>query len=274
VVGKEDLKPGLQLQTPMIKNIQPGDRITATGRIGGGAPKSDWAMVIDRKTGVESFRGLAQHVTPEHNELFSVTYILDEADLEKPLMVRSNYWGNVTESMDFYVDSILITRNVSHTSTVVDERQTVYSFAEDDGVKKLRPGDITKFIRSAGTPKYTIFEKNSKKGIHLGNRLNNWDGLDIWLPSLDLKPGNSYTISVNGKIDGPSSEKARVMFQIIPGYIWRSEKNVVDNEEFNLSHTFSAMELQTAQTVRIATDDGGAKMSFFLYDIEITANQV
>jgi hypothetical protein len=276
VAGRTDFKPGLAVNTPELHGLQSGDRITVTGRLGSGVPKSDWAMVIDRrkiKSGVSGgWTGLAQHVSPEHNELFTITHLLDAEDLDKTFMIRSNHWGNVTESMDFYLDSILITRNVSQTSFVKDEREQIYSLASDGNLKKLRPGDITRFLRAAGTPKFTIIEKNSRKGVHLANRINNWDGLDIWLPSLELKQGNSYSITVNGRVDGVAGERARLMLQIIPGYIWRSEKYVYDDDEFTLNHTFSATELQTAQTIRIASDDEGAKMSFFIYDIEVTIN--
>lgn len=271
VIGRADQKPGLSLNTPAIKTLYPGDRITVTGRLGGGVPKGDWAMAIDRQTSREDYDGLAQHLNPKHGALYSITYLLDKPDLENPLLVRSNHWGKDTGRMEFYVDSILITRNSAAMNTTIDNRREVYSLATDENLKNLRPGHITKFLRSSGTPKYTVFEKNGRKGIHLGRRTNNWDGIDIRLASMDLKPGNLYTIQVKGRIDGNANSGARMMFQFLPDYVWRSEIFVSSNQDFVLSHTLSIMELLTAKAVRVATCDDSTNMSFYIYDIEITA---
>jgi hypothetical protein len=271
VRGNVDKKPGFFLHTPALPNLSPGDRITVTGRLGAGVPKSDWAMVIDRNTSDHGYVGLAQHVNPEHHELFSITYLLDTDDLQNSLLIRANQWGKAEKPMDYYVDCILITRKTASANTVTDSRQTVYSLAKDPNVKELKPGDITKFIRSAGTPTYTITEKEGKKIIHLRRRLNNWDGIDVWLPSMELKQGNRYKITVKGKIDEYTQKNAKMMLQTLPGYIWRSEQAVTDDQDFTLTHTFSAMDIQTAEAVRIASDDNGASMSFTIFDIELTA---
>ncbi|MDR0272941.1 MAG: hypothetical protein LBI27_06455 [Clostridiales bacterium] len=275
ISDKMALKPGIALNMSAIPNLHQGDRITITGRIGSGFPKTDWAMVIDRQTAKNGFSGLSQHITPDHVELFNVTYILEEIDLDKTFFIRTNFWGRgrTEDVVDFYVDSILITRNVKHFDTVIDDRQAIYSFATDENIKSMKPGDISRFIRSAGTPKYTMTERNGKRGVHLGRRMNNWDGVDIWLPNMNLKKGNKYTITVNGKIDGHATPGARVMLQMLPGYIWRSDMHVSDDQEFTLTHTLTAMELQISEAVRIATDENGATMSFFIHDIEITLNQ-
>ncbi|MCL1882805.1 MAG: hypothetical protein FWF81_03520 [Defluviitaleaceae bacterium] len=273
VAGKTDLKPGLMVNTQVMSALLPGDRITVTGRLGSGAPRSDWAMVIDRHTSIYGHEGLAQHITPKHNELFSITYLLEADDLEKPLLVRTNHWGTAEESMDYYIDSVLITRNIKNTDADTEERKEIYTLAGDTNFVKLRPGGVTRYIKACGTPKFTITESNGKKGIRVERRLNNWDGLDLWLENMNLKKGNSYTITVNGKIEGIAAEKSRMMFQMLPGYIWKSVRDVVSDQEFTLTHTLSAMELQNTEAVRIATNEEGATMSFFIRSIEVTANQ-
>lgn len=265
-------KPGFRINTPAISDLNSGDRITITGRLGEGVPKSDWAIVIDRFIDKDNYAGLSQHVSPAQGELFSMTYVLDEEDLKFPLLVRSNHWGKSVEPMIFFVDSILVSRETSDTMFVKDSRGLIYSLANDENVQTLKPGDVTKFLRSAGTPKYKIFEHDGKKAIKISRRINNWDGIDISLTGMNLKQGNRYTISAHGIVDGIAPKNARMMFQLLPEFIWRSELYAQDEKEFSLRHTLSATELQSTDFIRIATCDDGAKMSFSIFSVEITVN--
>jgi hypothetical protein len=272
VTGNANLKPGFIINTPSISDLLAGDRITITGRLGDGVPKSDWAMVIDRFFDSSNYSGLSQHVTPEHGELFSMTYLLDDDDLKFPLLIRSNHWGKSVEPMNYFVDSILVTRETSEARYIKDARELIYSLANDENIQTLKPGDVTRFLRSSGTPKYTIFERDGRKGMKISRRINNWDGIDISLAGMNLKQGNRYTVTVSGAIDGAAPQDARMMLQLLPEFIWRSEIKARDDNEFTLRHTLSAMELQTTEFIRIASCDDGAKMSFNIFKIEITVS--
>ncbi|MCL2357709.1 MAG: hypothetical protein FWC70_11280 [Defluviitaleaceae bacterium] len=272
VSGKVSQKPGITLVTPRIKSLRAGDKIVVTGRIGNGAPTSDWAMVIDRRTKKYGYVGLAQTVSPNHNELFSIEYLLEPEDLRLPIMVRTNLWGTSIGEAEYFVDSILITRNVNAEAVEIETRELVYSLANDNSLENLKPGDIHKFIKASGTPLFDVFDLNEKKAIRVRRRMNNWDGLDVWFPDMNLKQGNRYTITVRGKIDGVVPPGTHFMLQIIPGYIWQSVTVPTDNREFTLTHTFSAMELKTLHSVRIATDDAGAEMCFTIREIEVTSS--
>jgi AraC-like DNA-binding protein len=254
------------LQIPAMSNLQPGDKITVTGKICETAT-SDWAVIL-RKYGGD-YTVLAQQTFPGVNKLYSVTYALDRADMEYPVQIRINPWGREDVPPNFFVDSILITREQSATSIEVDERQIVYSLATDENVTHLRPGDITEFIRPSGTPLFTVKKRPGKKQIRVSRRTNDWDGIDVYLPGMNLKPGNLYTISAKLRIEGESPPKAAMMFQVLPGFIWRSVVAVEDDSTFVLSHTFSLMELQTSEAVRITSNPEGTNMDFTISEIEV-----
>ncbi|MCL1878180.1 MAG: hypothetical protein FWF80_04935 [Defluviitaleaceae bacterium] len=271
IAGRANEKPGVTLVTPRIKTLRPGDKVIVTGRVGSGAPTSDWAMVIDRRTSRSSYTGLAQCVAPPHDELFSITYLLEPEDLKFPFMIRANPWGNSTGYMDYFLDSVLISRNDKTSDHEIDTRNVIYTLAGDDSFDKLKVGDVHKFIKAAGSPVFTVFMQDGKKNVRIERRVNNWDGLDVWFPGMNLKQGNVYKITVHGKVDGHAPSGASMMMQVLPGFIWRSEAQVSDNQEFTLSHTFPAMELKTLDSVRIATNSPGADMSFTINTIEVTA---
>jgi endo-1,4-beta-xylanase len=128
------------------------------------------------------------------------------------------------------------------------------------------------FLRSSGTPVYKII--GEEKIIHIGHRLNNWDGIDIRLENMNLKQGNRYTIRVKGRVDGCAPPGMIIMLQIVPDFMWRHSVECTDNCEFTLSHTFSIMELQTAEAVRIATNTEGANVSFFIDEIKVLSKQL
>ena len=90
---------------------------------------------------------------------------------------------------------------------------------------------------------------------------------------MDLKQGNIYTIHAKGRIEGFAPSGATIMFQILPGYIWRSVVAAEENGNFVLSHTLSMMELQTAEAVRITSNPEGAEMSFTISEIEVLSKK-
>ena len=272
VTNRKQVYDGLAVYVPSMTKLWPEDRITVTGRIGMGASKSDWSMAIDKYDG--DYTTLSQHLAPDQSELFSISYLLDVADLDNPIIVHSDDWGKRVDPIDFYVDSILITRDVKDKSMVIEERKEIYSLAKDSNILTLNPGDVTDFIQTSGAPKYEVSEKDSKKRIRIFGRMNNWDGLDILLKKMNLKPGNRYTLHVKGRIDGLAPPRSELMLQIVPGYIWRSEEAVVDNQPFTLSHTFSIMELQNAEAVRVASNVPGSDMAFYIDEIVISSRKL
>ena len=268
VSDRPALDSGLVIQIPATKNLRPGDKITVAGRIDGIAPKNDWAMVVRKYGGDNDILTLV----PNTDEKFCITYVFDTADLETPVQIRSTHWGNDGTPVNFFVDSILITRDKNNSNFEIEPRKIIYSFANDEKINELT-GDITAFIRPSGEPSCAVKKISDKKFIHVKQRKNNWDGVDILLPDMNLKQGNIYTIRAKGHIEDSAPPGATMMFQILPGYIWRSVVAAEENGEFVLSHTLSMMELQTAEAVRITSNPEGAEMSFAISEIEVVSKK-
>jgi hypothetical protein len=266
VSNRADSSDGLLLNIAEITDIQAGDRITVTGRIGEGAPKNNWGMVLHR-TG-ENFAHLVQQRAPSTDELFYLTYLLDEIDLNVEFQVRTSHWGTETAHMDFFVDDILITRCVKGTAADIDPRNTVYSLSEDEFFKQnLKPGEMTTYLQTSGEPEYVL--DNHSKSIHIKRRVNDWDGLDILLSPMKLLPGNNYSLQVTGRITGEVPQNTELMFQILPGYVWRSNKKMTANQDFVLFHLLSKTEITNAEVIRITTNTEGAKMPFLITGIDL-----
>jgi hypothetical protein len=272
VTGRQARSDGLALLLPEIPGLQHGDRITVTGSVGENIPEGrEWGMCLRNSTG--EYNQVAQALAPK--DVFSLSYMLDKADLKYPLYIHSNSWGSSKPLMDFYVDSISITRHEQQISERKDIRQLIYSMETDDFMASFRSGerltiDPDSPIIPSGSPTCTVRRYGRTNVIHVTGRTNDWDGIDIRLDMLGLMPGNSYNVHVVGRTEGEVPDDAEIMFQIIPGYAWRDNHKIVPYHDFTLGHILTLMELETADTIRITTNTAGAKVDFAIYSIEIT----
>ncbi|MCL2576974.1 MAG: hypothetical protein FWE27_02840 [Defluviitaleaceae bacterium] len=277
ISNRTEVADGITINMSAFQNLLPGDRLTITGRIGSNAPTAKWCMLIHRGGGNYSL--LKQHSIPLHDELFYLTHLLDEVDLKYPIRLRTDHWGNEESYMDFYVDDILITRNIKNTGIIIDSRDIVYSLATDnyasDGLTPVGSniGTVPSFLQTSGDPEYSLIEEGDKKIIYLRRRVHDWDGIDIKIGLMALKKGNSYTITIKGRPEGEVLKDAQLMMQILPGYVWRDNKNVYEGQEFILEHTLSNAEVLNAEFIRIASTPQGASMSFVITDIIIKVNK-
>jgi len=248
--------------------LQVGDRITVTGRVAAGAPADHWGIILRR--GSLDWKQLAQQIAPQG--LFSLTYLLDEADLDTVIWVHTNHWGETPPTMDFCIDSILITRWRDRRAKTADTRARVYSLATDTAIQTLEEGtDITTtksaFLQQSGNAAITVVKAAEGNALHVSNRVNDWDGLDIRL--LSLEPGNKYRLKITGRIDGDAPRGMLIMLQGIPVYSWEGCQRIDENKTFALSHTFSQSELETWTAVRLATNRKGTTVPFFIDTIEL-----
>ncbi|MCL1842808.1 MAG: hypothetical protein FWF79_03265 [Defluviitaleaceae bacterium] len=267
VKNRASVSDGISIKLPAYEGLCVGDRVTVTGRIGDGAPKTNWGIALNRSG--NDYAHLAQHRIPTRDDLYYLTYLLEKVDLDCTLHIRTIFWGNEEACMNFYADDILITRNTHDTATDTDERSIVYSLATDESTEGFAPGVMTKYLVTSGEPMYKMIESEHGKAIHISNRVNDWDGLDIQLKPMGLKPGSNYTIRVEGRIDGHAPPEAMIMMQFLPGYVWRNPRAAYDNNEFVLTHNLSKTEVLNAEFIRITSNPPGAKMSFIISNIEI-----
>jgi hypothetical protein len=265
---------GIYIHLNKIKELIAGDRITITGRIGSEAPRGPvWSIALlsdGRKDG-----HLTQHISPGPGSVFALSHILDHSEVDNHFAVHTIGWGGVLQPlMDFYIDGILITRKSDEGETELDSRTVIYAMETDEMIEHIASEEIDSFgekiiVARSGLPIINIFPCADQKALHVGTRVNDWDGIDIMLSHLRLRPGNQYKITVKGRIDGDAPDGSVLMLQGIPSYAWRSNIAIIKDMEFTLEHTLTISELEKWTTVRITTNGFGAAVSFYIYDINI-----
>jgi hypothetical protein len=148
---------------------------------------------------------------------------------------------------------------------------TIYNMQKDSHLDEIDGGDgHTVYLFPSGNPELTIFESGGGRSVHVGNRQNDWDALDLNVSFLNLSKSGNYTITVTGAINGPATTGTLMLIQLMPGYKWRSQKAVSNNQEFTLTHKFTTEEIANIDTIRITTNDIGADVSFYIHNIIIS----
>ena len=268
---------GITLQSLQVKT---GDRVVITGHVGRDVPMGSWGIALSTeetcsRSGEEC--QLAQSTSPK--SLFSLSYVICEEDLDTTISVQTTRWGAINPIMDFYIDGILIMRDKQVTKVKEDPRGLVYSLEQDD--KVVVGGEIasegqdsyehvSNYLALSGEPDVKIFLHNDiTKALYISRRKRDYDGIDIRLNRMSLLPGNSYRITVNGSIDGHAPEGTIVTLQGLPGYSWRNNQLVSNNDSFTLCYSLSQADLQQWNTIRITTNTIGATVSFYVYSVEI-----
>ena len=265
---------GIFIRLNKIPGLMAGDRITITGRIGDEAPRGPvWSIAL-LSWSVEDGH-LTQHISPGPGAVFAISHILETKEIEHVFTVHTIGWGGVLSPlMDFYVDGILITRNTKVNEAEIDTRTAVYSLEEDEYIKHISTDDVDSFgnkllVVRSGNPIIRIFQRGDLKAIHVGTRVNDWDGVDLLISRMRLRAGNKYKILVTGRIDGNVPDGSVLMLQGIPSYGWRSNINITEDEEFTLEHVLTRSELEKWTSVRITTNGNGASVAFYIYNISI-----
>jgi hypothetical protein len=271
---------GLGFFLPALHLLRPGDRITVTGRVPRDSPTGSWGVALcveETETRKAEECQLAQFTSPK--SLFALSHILCKSDLNGLLGVQTTRWGAINPTMDFFVDSILITRD-ENSYIAEDERETVYSFETDENLVvggAIASGSIvdsadyifTSMLAESGNPTVKVFEHENKKAIYINERNKDWDAIDINLLNLKLLAGNKYEVTVCGKMDGTVPEGSIITFQGVPGYSWRNNQNIESNQRFTLSHVLTHADVKQWETLRITTNAAGATVPFYIYNIEI-----
>ena len=259
---------GLAIYTTAFEKCAPGDRVTITGRISENTPIGGWCFELHRCRADGSGRAVQQFF-PRRNRMYSLSYVLDKKDTERHMRVVSNPRILGIKPADFYIDDILITRNLRDN---IDTRSVVYTMENDQFLKELNGGGYTEYLFASGDPLYTITERdknNENSSIGVSRRVNDWDGIDIRVHLMNLLRGNKYSVRVSGRVDGKAPMNAEMVLQLLPSYSWCKTQRVSSYQYFTLEHTFSPDELEMLESVRITTNSAGARMSFFIHEIKI-----
>ncbi|MCL1986857.1 MAG: hypothetical protein FWG64_02670 [Firmicutes bacterium] len=277
---RESREDGMLIDLPKIAkdfDLRPNDRITVTGRISSVAPKDDWGMELMRGSS-EWWGQLAQQITPVG--IYSMSYLLEDIDLEHDMWVCTNHWGEEEPTMDFTIDSILVFR--PPVKKEEESRKVLYSLLLDDFIQGHDDNTIIPLaegnkddspeeplLRKSGNP--IVVARKSELGIaiYVEKRKNDWDGMDIRLEPLELKKGNKYYVEVTGKVFGEAGEGAAMTLQGVPTYTWADMLEVGDDSDFVLTHVLTQSNLETWTAWRITTNNAGIKLGFMVDSIEI-----
>jgi len=154
---------------------------------------------------------------------------------------------------------------------------SVYSLAKDEVIQGIKRGATWQGFPSGsigctGDPDYTFCEVDGRNGILITKRQNDWDGVNINLDTLGMKPNHHCSIEVRGRItsDVAKFPKGSIELTCLPGYANMAYHPVSDGVEFTLSHTFPVVEDKEVPRARISTGHASRKMSFVIEDIEVT----
>ena len=269
VINRADRNTGFDIALPNMPALMEGDRITLTGRVADDAPPGRrWSMVLRAKG-----KSLVQHVSPR--PVFSLSHILSKEDLAQAVSLHTIYWDGQDPIMYFNLDSIIITRRTNSDNSNVDTRTTIYSLANDTNVTATSKSsstalDSTIYLTRSGSPLFDVQKNGAETIIHVGTRVNSWDGVDINFSRMGLRTGNKYKIIVSGRMGSDVPPKSKIMFQGVPTYTWQSDIDIASNQPFTISHTLSPSEMEQWSAIRVTCDPTGATASFSVNSIEIT----
>jgi len=276
VTHRATKKSGVVIDLPLMQGIMPDDRITIMGRISDPKERRDWGISLLSQLSIAENQ-VAQQAVP--HGIFLLTHQLDDDDLKKPLFLQTTKWGSWGDSedpnFDFFVDSILVSRDIDFVKQKKEDRAVVYDLNSDIAICEATLNTVngthhSLVLRQSGTPSIYIVSDGDGRAIHVTRRTNNYDGFDICMAQLNLIQGEEYRITVTGRADGEAPEDAQIMLQGIPGYHWRSLHSLVTNQDFTLSYTLKKSSLEQWEALRIATNQAGAHVPYFIYSIEIT----
>lgn len=266
---RADRSSGIYMHLREIPNLQEGDRLTITGRVGDGViVGSSWSIALLASGGVQ----LSHSIAPD--SVFALSHLLEASELDKTFLMHTIGWGVQAPLMDFYIDSILITRRDIAEDEGADTRTTVYSLVDDPNLQWMNADgsssfENTLYVLRSGEPSLSVFKRGNSNAIFVTNRAKDFDGIDINLARLDLRVGNQYKVTVSGRVDGDVPEGSEITMQGIPGYNWRSNMKIHKDMEFTLVHTLTQSEVERLKALRITTNAQGASVSFFIYSIDV-----
>jgi len=273
VTHRQSREDGVIIPVLFYSMLLPGDRITLTGRMNGDVADNYWGIALCSTS--DEGDQLAQQIAPQGE--FSLSHQLEATDLSKSLVVKTTKWRDVEPNYDFFIDSIKVSRDDEQDKFKKDAREIVYDLNTDYAVQQVNLDigggiDASTVLRLSGNPNIAVFEHHitGKRGLHIAARERDFDGLDIRLSELQLIPGNEYDVKIIGRTAGAAPIDSQIMIQGMPGYHWRSLQSIGGNQDFMLGCTLRKSAVEKWNAIRIATNEVGSNIAYFIYSIVIT----
>ncbi|WP_127531216.1 endo-1,4-beta-xylanase [Paenibacillus kobensis] len=121
-----------------------------------------------------------------------------------------------------------------------------------------------------------VFNGNADgTAVLVGNRANNWDGVDYTYADLGLQDGHTYTVTTSVYVDANTtlpSGTPQFLLQSAEndyGYIYVSS-NMVAGGAATLTKEFTYDASNASTRIRIHTNDAGATVPFYIGDVLVT----
>lgn len=170
----------------------------------------------------------------------------------------------------------LIAPAVSAADLAVSNSQIVYQETFQNGQGKVTQSGGAQLDAVTGKP----FEGNDDgAALHVSNRSNNWDGVDLAFDDLGLSVGKEYSVTASVYVDTDANLPAagKAVLEIVSnkgvtgseGYTGISSADFKAGQGFTLSAALSVTSVDKT-ALRIKSDDAGTGVQFYIGNITIT----
>jgi len=103
------------------------------------------------------------------------------------------------------------------------------------------------------------------------NRTNPWDGIDIFLDAMNLKPNHHCSVEAEGYIANDSKKYVSSYVEIsgLPSYEHKDSHRAANGRDFKLIHTFPITGDESFDNIRIASRDDNSSVLFVINGIKV-----
>lgn len=170
----------------------------------------------------------------------------------------------------------LIAPTVNAADLVATNSQIVYQETFQNGQGKATQSGGAQLDAVTGKP----FEGNDDgAALHVSNRSNNWDGVDLAFDDLGLSVGKEYSVTASVYVDTDANPPAdgKAVLEIVSnkgvagseGYTGISSADFKAGQGITLSADLSVNSVENT-ALRIKSDEAGKGVSFYIGNITIT----
>ncbi|QGH36727.1 polysaccharide deacetylase family protein [Gracilibacillus salitolerans] len=212
--------------------------------------------------------GSYNNVVKEVNEENGIQYAFkvgypdeDEYTLGRHYVVMDTTLGEIAEWIDGPTPET--------ESGEQSEVETVYHETFEDGLGVATPAGDAQLDSVSDI----VFEDNENgKAVHVSERTNNWDGVDIPFNDVNMEDSKTYMITITGYVDENTTipEGAQALLQNVESYNGLYvAADFVAGQAFTLSGEYT-VDASEDRALRIQSNDEGSTVPFYIGDIHIT----